>query len=88
MTANSNEPALCEPAQTRTRQQPAFWKRWCVSMLAVYPPLVCLVLAQQLIFGQLPLLVSLFLVAFCLTGLSTGIVMPFLNRHLSGWLHR
>jgi len=57
-------------------------------MLAVYPPLVFLVLASQLIFGRLPLLVSRFVIAFCLTGLSTGLIMPFLHRHLHDWMHR
>lgn len=57
-------------------------------MLAVYPPLVCLVLLSQYVLDGLPLIVTLFVIAFCLTGLSTGLVLPFLNRQLHDWLHR
>jgi len=34
------------------------------------------------------MMVSLFIIAFCLTGLSTGLILPFLNRRLKEWLHR
>ena len=29
-----------------------------------------------------------FLIALCLTGLSTGLILPYLNARLAGWLHR
>ncbi len=34
------------------------------------------------------MMVSLFIIAFCLTGLSTGLILPFLNRRLKEWLHQ
>lgn len=68
------------------REAPAFWKRWAVSMLAVYPPLVILVYLSRTVLSGVPTPVSLFLIALCLTGLSTGIVLPFLNRRLATWL--
>lgn len=71
-----------------TRPVPVFWKRWAVSMLAVYPPLVCLVFVSKYVLEGAPMMVSLFIIAFCLTGLSTGLILPFLNRRLKEWLHQ
>lgn len=71
-----------------TRPVPVFWKRWAVSMLAVYPPLVCLVFVSKYVLEGVPMMVSLFIIAFCLTGLSTGLILPFLNRRLKRWLHQ
>ena len=88
MSANNTDQVLYEANRPETKMHPIFWKRWTVSMLAVYPPLVCLVLASQFVLGDVPLLISLFIIAFCLTGLSTGFILPFLNRQLHGWLHR
>ncbi len=67
---------------------PAFWKRWVVSMLAVYPPLVLLVYGSRELLQGVPPLASLFLIALVLTGLSTGLIVPFLQRRLAGWLQR
>lgn len=68
-------------------KSPAFWKRWTVSMIAVYPPLVVLVFIAQSVLEGMPQLATLFIIAFCLTGLSTGLILPFLNRRLQNWLH-
>lgn len=67
-------------------QQPKFWKRWAVSMLAVYPALIVLVLATRPFTQGMPMGVSLFIVALLLTGLNTGLILPFLNRKLGRWL--
>ncbi|MEQ8603217.1 MAG: antibiotic biosynthesis monooxygenase [Marivibrio sp.] len=67
---------------------PRFWKRWTVSMLAVYPPLVLLVTALQPITGDLPQAAGLFLVALILTGITTAWLIPWLTRRLQGWLAR
>ena len=89
MSANGNSAGNADPAaRSQARTVPVFWKRWAVSMLAVYPPLVCLVVASKYVLDGAPMLVSLFIIAFCLTGLSTGLILPFLNRRLRGWLHR
>ena len=88
MTSDTAEKTFGDTKQALRGTQPVFWKRWTVSMLAVYPPLVCLVLLSNYVFGDLPMLVSLFIVAFCLTGLSTGLILPFLNRYLREWLQR
>lgn len=73
-----------DPAQKPT--QPRFWKRWVVSMLAVYPALILLVLATRPFTQNMPLAASLFIVALLLTGLNTGLILPFLNRRLGHWL--
>ncbi len=70
----------------RARKTPVFWKRWAISMLGVYPPLVVLVLASQRLLQGAPVAVSLFIIAFCLTGLTSGLILPFLNRRLHSWL--
>jgi len=57
-------------------------------MLAVYPPLVVLVFLSRSLLKDVPLLASLFVIALCLTGLSTGFILPFLHRRLGAWLHR
>lgn len=88
LTANSNNQVFSGGAGNARRQQPAFWKRWMISMVAVYPPLVCLVFVSRYLLNDVPMVVSLFIIAFCLTGLSTGLILPFLHRRLHGWLHR
>ncbi|KZY04265.1 MULTISPECIES: hypothetical protein [unclassified Sulfitobacter] len=49
---------------------PAFWKRWLISRVAVYPPLVVLAFAFRALFRDIPTLLSLFLIAACLTALT------------------
>ncbi len=77
-TANRNAP--------KTPPQPKFWKRWAVSMLAVYPALILLVVATRPFTEGMPMAVSLFIVALLLTGINTGVILPFLNRRLGRWL--
>ncbi|MHA6344304.1 hypothetical protein [Roseivivax sp. CAU 1761] len=79
---------MTQPTSPRRAGPPAFWKRWALAMLAVYPPLVALVYASRALLKGVPTPASLFLIALCLTGLSTGLILPFLQRRLSGWLHR
>ncbi|MEQ8694346.1 MAG: hypothetical protein RIC85_03350 [Gammaproteobacteria bacterium] len=79
---------MSQPTPNRTAGQPAFWKRWMVSMLAVYPPLVVLFYLSRTMLQDVPAAASLFLIALCLTGLSTGLILPFLHRRLGAWLHR
>ncbi|MBU1315808.1 MAG: hypothetical protein KJ947_21195 [Alphaproteobacteria bacterium] len=67
-------------------QQPKFWKRWVVSMLAVYPALILLVVVTRPFTEGMPAAASLFIVALLLTGLNTGLILPFLNRCLASWL--
>lgn len=79
---------MTHPTQTAPKAppQPRFWKRWVVSMLAVYPLLIVLALATRPFTEGMHMAVSLFIVALLLTGLNTGLVLPFLNRRLGRWL--
>lgn len=65
---------------------PPMWKRWTVSMLAVYPALVLLVVVLEPVTTRLPAPFGLFLVALVLTGLNTAFILPWLNKHLQTWL--
>lgn len=67
---------------------PRFWKRWAVSMLAVYPALILLVRALEPVTQSLPQALGLLVVALVLTGLSTAWIVPFLTRTLHPWLIR
>ncbi|MBN9888286.1 hypothetical protein [Salipiger abyssi] len=67
---------------------PAFWKRWTVSMIAVYPALIGLVYGLSPVTANMPKPISLFIVALLLTGLNARYLVPFLNRHLQGWLFK
>lgn len=71
---------------TQGRAGPAFWKRWLVSMVAVYPPLV-VVFAFRALFRDMPTLLSLFLITACLTALTTGLIRPAPHRRLGVWLN-
>jgi antibiotic biosynthesis monooxygenase (ABM) superfamily enzyme len=65
---------------------PPLWKRWTVSMLAVYPALVLLVVLLDPVTARLPAPLGLFVVALVLTGLNTAFLLPWLNTYLKGWL--
>lgn len=67
---------------------PPLWKRWLLSFVAVYPPLVVLVAALSPMTEGLPVALRLLLVAAILTGLTTAVFIPWLNRALAGWLQR
>jgi len=75
-------------AQDRVIALRAFWKRWALSMMAVYPTLIVLFYLLRSVTADLPIPASLFLVAFILTGLNTRYILPFLSRRLQGWLTR
>lgn len=68
------------------KKPPALWKRWLLSFVAVYPPLVVLVAALSPVTEGLPVALRLLLVAAILTGLTTAFFIPWLNRALAGWL--
>lgn len=65
---------------------PLFWKRWTVSMLAVYPALIVLVTLFAPITSHLPQPLGLLVVALVLTGLTTAYIIPWLTRLLHRWL--
>lgn len=75
-----------DTASEGTPPVPPLWKRWTVSMLAVYPPLVILVVLLEPVTARLPAPLGLFLVALVLTGLNTAFILPWLNRNLRTWL--
>ncbi|MET4104065.1 MAG: hypothetical protein ACU0CB_13305 [Roseovarius sp.] len=78
--------AVAPPAGSQ--KEPAFWKRWAVSMLGVYPLLIMIFYALRPVTEGLPVPVSLFLVALVLTGLNGRYVMPFLARKMQFWFAR
>lgn len=65
---------------------PPLWKRWTISMMAVYPALVILVLLLEPVTNRLPAALGLFMVALVLTGLNTAFILPWLNKRLRTWL--
>lgn len=76
---------VSEPIED-VQKQPLFWKRWVVSMLGVYPLLIIIYHALKPLTENVSAPISLFLVAFVLTGLNTRYVMPFLMRKMHSWL--
>lgn len=77
------EPIVSKPGAPTP---PPLWKRWTLSMVAVYPPLVFLVTLLEPLTEHLPQPVSLFIVAVVLTGLTTAYLIPWLTRRLQRWL--
>ena len=67
---------------------PRLWKRWLISLLAVYPALILLVHLLAPLTRPLPPSLGLLIVALVLTGLTTAWILPALNRWLQPWLHR
>ena len=67
---------------------PPLWKRWTVSMLAVYPALVVLVVLLDPVTARLPAPLGLFLVALVLTGLNTAFILPWLNKYFRTWMSK
>ena len=79
------EPVVSLPS---TPTPPPLWKRWLISMLAVYPALIVLVMLLKPVTSLLPEALGLFVVATVLTGLTTAFIVPFLTRRLGVWLTR
>lgn len=69
-----------------TPEPPLLWKRWALSLLAVYPLLIILVHILRPLTSQLPEGLGLFLVATILTGTTTSLIVPLLTRRLHSWL--
>lgn len=63
-----------------------FWKRWVLSILAVYPGLVVLLLISEPLLSGLPWLARIFIVVTVMTGLMAVWIVPTLTRLLHGWL--
>jgi uncharacterized protein len=66
---------------------PPLWKRWVLSIVAVYPALVLLVALLAPVTDRVPGPVGLLLVVVILTGLTTAFIVPWLGGRLHGWLH-
>lgn len=81
---------LFEPVKglPTTPKPPLFWKRWVMSLLAVYPALVILINLLQPITSTLPEPVGVLVVATILTGLTTSLIVPWLSKFLQTWLAR
>lgn len=65
---------------------PLLWKRWAVSLLAVYPALVILIYLLKPIISIVPEPLGLLVVATILTGLTTAFIAPWLTKKLHKWL--
>lgn len=78
---------VLEP-ETVPQRPPLFWKRWVVSLLGVYPLLIIIFYALQPFTRNLPVPVSLFLVALVLTGVNARFVAPYLARKMQNWITR
>ncbi|NRP46585.1 MULTISPECIES: antibiotic biosynthesis monooxygenase [unclassified Marinobacterium] len=79
------EPVTCLPSQPLP---PLHWKRWVLSILAVYPLLFLLINLLRPITSQLPEAIGLFLIVSILTGLTTFYIVPWLSKRLITWLSR
>lgn len=66
--------------------EPPFWKRWALSIVAVYPPLLILAALAGIFLKFLPPYLSMLTVVVALTGILTAFVMPLLTRLAQGWL--
>ena len=62
------------------------WKRWVLSILAVYPGLVVLLLISEPLLSGFPWLLRIFVVVAVMTGLMAVWIVPTLTRLLQGWL--
>jgi len=65
---------------------PRLWKRWLVSMLAVYPALILLINILRPVTSKVPEPLGLLLIATVLTGLTTSFIAPWLTMKLHKWL--
>ena len=65
---------------------PPLWKRWVVSIIAVYPGLVVLLLISEPLLSGFPWLLRIFVVVVAMTGLMAVWIVPTLTRLLHKWL--
>lgn len=63
-----------------------FWKRWVLSILAVYPGLLVLLLISDPLLHGWPWPLRMFVVVAVMTGLMAAWIVPTLTRLLHGWL--
>lgn len=62
------------------------WKRWVLSIVAVYPGLVILLLIFEPLLSGVPWLLRIFVVVVLMTGLMAVWIVPTLTRLVQGWL--
>lgn len=67
---------------------PPFWKRVLVSVIAVYPMLMVLILSTAPLIGALPQPLQVFILVVILSALLTWPIMPLVNRALGPWLSK
>ncbi|WP_206835833.1 hypothetical protein [Marinobacterium iners] len=65
---------------------PRLWKRWLVSLVAVYPALIVLIYLLKPITSKVAEPIGLLLVATVLTGVTTALIAPWLSKRLHKWL--
>lgn len=63
-----------------------FWKRWVLSISAVYPGLVILLLISEPLLSGFPWVLRIFVVVALMTGLMAVWIVPTLMPLLQGWL--
>ncbi len=75
------------PQQERSVGKPPWWKQVTVSVLAVYPLILCLNWVLVPLLGDLPRPVATLIVVLILSGLLANPVMPFVTRLFQPWLY-
>ncbi|WP_089941283.1 antibiotic biosynthesis monooxygenase [Candidatus Entotheonella palauensis] len=75
------------PQQERPARKPPWWKQVTVSVLAVYPLILCLNWGLTPLLVKLPRLVATLIVVIILSGLLAYPVMPFVTRLFQPWLY-
>ncbi|ETW93005.1 MAG: hypothetical protein ETSY1_41185 [Candidatus Entotheonella factor] len=75
------------PQQQRLVRKPPWWKQVTVSVLAVYPLILCLNWTLVPLLAGLPRWVATFIMVLILSGLLANPVMPFVTRRFQPWLY-
>ncbi|EHQ24878.1 antibiotic biosynthesis monooxygenase [Mucilaginibacter paludis] len=70
----------------RSAAAPPRWKMALVTLCGVFPTSIFLNLAVSPLIKDFPLLVRLLIIAACMVGILTWVVMPTLTRVLKKWL--
>ncbi len=73
-------------AEGTAPQLPPAWKRTAMSVVAVYPMLILLMMVSSPIIGGLPQLLQVLMIVIVLSALLTWPIMPWLSKVLRPWL--
>ncbi|TFF33328.1 antibiotic biosynthesis monooxygenase [Mucilaginibacter psychrotolerans] len=86
----TEQPIYCElnglEAFFRSAAAPPRWKMALVTLCGVFPTSILLNLAISPFVKDFPLFIRLLIIAVCMVGILTWVVMPTLTRVLKKWL--